>query len=262
MSESISLPQLHKMETEVLQVFHDFCEEHHLTYYLFAGTLLGAVRHKGFIPWDDDVDVLMPRVDYEKFLTLFPKYNKLTHIKLATIDTPHYYVPIAKIYDSRFRTNEPKLHDPCPLGPWVDIFPLDNMGNTFEQAEKLQKKVFLWHRIRNWKATETGYKNFKCMLKTMIRWLLLPVPMRFFLQHIDNIAQCYASDTFTKYVFNVTLTPYRADKIMLSEWFTGKELHVFENRQFYIPSGWHEILKNFYGDYMTPPPTEKRISHL
>ena len=76
MSRELSLQQLHKIETDVLQVLHDFCEEYNLTYYLFAGTLLGAIRHKGFIPWDDDVDVLMPRSDYEKFLKLFPKHNK------------------------------------------------------------------------------------------------------------------------------------------------------------------------------------------
>ncbi len=263
MSQALSLQQLQQIETDVLQVLHDFCEEHHLTYYLFAGTLLGAIRHNGFIPWDDDVDVLMPRPDYEKFLKLFPKHNKLAHIGLATKETPYFHLDIAKIYDKRWEVSEQCVRIPCPLGPWVDIFPLDNMGDNPQAVRKLYKQVKFWEAFKYWKMQKAPVKNFKhIMRELLLRPGLFFIPSHVLLNKIDKVAQQYASENFTKYVFNVTHTPYPPEKAMLSEWFSGKELHTFEGYQFYIPSGWHEILKNFYGDYMTPPAEHQRKAHF
>ena len=263
MSTQFSLEELHNVELAVLQEFHNFCEKYHLTYYLQAGTLLGAIRHNGFIPWDDDVDVAMPRSDYNKFLQLFPKHNKLTYLKLADINTPNYYLPIAKLYDERFRLEELNLRHSCVLGPWIDIFPLDNMSNNINTAVNFFNQVALWRRLNNFKAVNyRSKKRFRYYIRRFVTVLLSVIPQRWLLRIIDNKSQRYKSETLTKYICAVGSTSFGSDKIMKSEWFEAKHLHSFEDRKFYIPNGWHEILTNFYGDYMVLPPIEQRTTHF
>lgn len=253
MEQKLSLEQLHHIELEILQEFHNFCEEHALTYYLIGGTLLGAIRHKGFIPWDDDIDVVMPRNDYEKFLTLFEHDNKISHLKLAFLGhTPNYYCPTAKVFDSRFEMHESNIRITCPLGPWIDVFPLDNMSDDYRAAVALFKKISFWNHLKCGKTLLHNKKTFKERIKKLISKCLFCIPLSYILEKINTTSRYYASNSFTKYVCVVTVGTYGLKEIMPREWFEKRELHVFEDRKFYIPTQYHNILTNLYGDYMTP----------
>lgn len=256
MNNSHSLQLLQKRELHVLQAFHDFCEAHQLTYFLTSGTLLGAIRHQGFIPWDDDVDVLMPRQDYENFIALFlQQQEKQLPLKLATPEhTLNYYVPCVKLFDSRFPMQEPNLRKACQLGPWIDIFPLDNMSNDYKKAVKLFNHIKQWRRVCEYKRLQKSftYKKLKSILQYVYFKAVAVFPLSFVLRHINQLSKKYAADTLTTYVCVVVMGSYGLKEIMPRVWFENRELHVFEGKEFYIPNGWHEILTRFYGDYMTP----------
>ncbi len=253
MKSNLSLKELQHIELEVLQEFHVLCEENKLTYYLTAGTLLGAVRHNGFIPWDDDVDVLMPRTDYERFLQIFEQKNKASYIKLATpSNTNNYYTPMAKMYDTRFQMEEPHLRSSCPLGPWIDIFPLDNMGNDYKTALHLYKKVGIWRRLRALRFLPTKRHGILRLIRNCITFVLDFIPSSYFLNKINQVSRRYEDRQYTQYVGVMSLPGYGLKEIMEKNIYADRELHIFENKQFYIPIGWHEILTRFYGDYMTP----------
>ena len=125
---------------DVLQTFHDFCEENKLKYYLIGGGLIGAVRHKGFVPWDDDVDVAMPREDYDKFLAL--KNEIPTGYKLSIpFQKDGYTNTKPRIYSTEYKIQEQFIKR-FTLGPWIDVFPLDNtFNNTI--LRKLHLKTLL-----------------------------------------------------------------------------------------------------------------------
>ena len=254
MDSKLSLKKLQGVELEVLQAFHDFCEENKLIYYLTAGTLLGAIRHKGFIPWDDDMDVLMPRPDYEKFLQIFERKNKIPHLKLATPNnTENYYTPVVKLFDNRFAAKAPHLRFPCPLGPWIDIFPLDNMGNNYSEALRLYKLVGIWRKIRPWRTlTPACHTGIRYYVRNLVTKILDLRPASYFLNKIHHTSRRYENKEFTNYVGVVSFPGYGLKEIMEKSIYEERILHPFETKQFYIPKGWHEILTRFYGDYMTP----------
>ena len=249
----LSLEECKKISFDILCDIADYCENHNLRYFLSVGTLLGSVRHKGFIPWDDDIDIMMPRPDYQK---LIKEYDG----KYKILDPHSGYLYYSKAYDPNTVKYEPgtdyKKYE--PIGVDIDIFPLDGMVEDKEVLDKLYKK--------------------ECFLETLLRLSNQPIfyrknPIKFINRIVPRII---GSKNLVKMIEKNAMTyDYdSSDYVVRMRWspngFTGalpKKLYdvaygEFEEKKFRIPAGYDEWLKAFFGDdYMELPPEEKRVIH-
>lgn len=249
------------MSFEVLLEFDRVCRELGLRYYLTAGTLLGAVRHKGFIPWDDDIDVAMPREDYDKLARLAPGAVSPEYVYQEYRTEPNFPYYFAKLRKRGTRVEEPILRAiEMEQGYYIDIFPLDRCPNGDGPATLLFKGVELLDcavLARVSSEFVCGYqKLYMRFLWNVLRrlpngWLFaLREGLRKLLggsgQRLCTVGGHHGYPRET----------YRA------EWFEESVELEFEGHRFPAPAGWDALLKNMYGDYMTPPPPEERQGHF
>lgn len=244
-------------ELEVLYEIDRVCEKHNIQYALLGGTLLGAIRHDGFIPWDDDIDICMMRKDYEKFIEVC-KTDLNNSYMLHNQETDKlYWLPFLKIrkkgtiYKQEVQS---KIHSVCD-GVWVDVFPLDYVKNL--KSAKI--KTWLVGEIRaivelrlNPELKQIG------ILKKIILGIskILPVKKWIQLQQKIIVSNC-------KYDFCKNFgSPYSPEKELWPvNWVFPTVKHKFEDGEFPISNSWDEMLTRQYGDYMQLPPEEKRITH-
>ena len=137
-----NLDELKKIELDIMIKIHQFCEKNNIKYYMIAGTLIGAIRHKGFIPWDDDIDIAMSREEYEKFLREFPAYGEKNNLLAVNNRTnPYYGRPMTKVIDTRTCLMEPEYRSDDPIGVFVDIWVMDGVPTGVNRNH--------WQRKRN-----------------------------------------------------------------------------------------------------------------
>lgn len=240
---------------EIMKDFHEFCLENNITYYAGYGTLLGAIRHKGFIPWDDDLDVIVPRSDYNKLIQMFNKRESKFRIKDFNFD-PKYPYNFAKVYDSRTKLVENLYHD-YDIGIYIDVFPLDFWPDDSRLLSKIQKCQKI-SKIKSYKiGMVQGWKKNIALL--LMKPLFMLVPLKRIIQHIEDLVEKSESDK--EYTGNICANVYGSKEKMKTEWFKEKKIVGFESIQICIPRYYNEILTQLYGDYMTPPPVEKRVTH-
>lgn len=261
--------EVQRMSLDILQDFHNFCVKNGLHYSLSGGTLLGAIRHNGFIPWDDDVDVQMPRPDYDRFIHTYqsdkgyvvycrelPGFDKkkMTYTHARVVDVQRTYV------DTGIR---PWIA--AKVGVWIDVMPCDGISSDYNKAEKHLKKVEKLIRMSYWLGAKyspwtnilKGNNLFKAFRFSIKKALSIFVKEDTF-EHLYRIRKEYDYNS-SDYFF---VTPHYG----MGEWQPKKymdnfELHMFENAEFYIMSGWDANLKSLYGNYMQLPSEEKRVSH-
>ncbi|MDE6475094.1 MAG: LicD family protein [Clostridia bacterium] len=241
---------------EMAKVFHQFCVSHNLKYYMLGGTLLGAVRHGGFIPWDDDMDFGMPREDYEKMLSLRHKIDDGFSLKTHK-DEKNFGYGFCKMYNENTTYIEKSLDTYTVGGVFIDIFPIDNIGDDYQKALALSKKIHRRKRIvsgifirgERKSRSLTIISKFLRLLPKTNRWYEWPF----------KVVNKYKNKN-SKYVTNI----YGAwgDREIVPMTYLGTpKLYNFEETQLYGVEKYDEYLSNIYGDYMTPPPPEKRIGH-
>jgi len=236
----IDTAQAQKVMLEILRVFDTICKEHHLTYWLDHGTLLGAVRDGGFIPWDDDLDVTMPREDYEKFLKIAPSLLPESLFLQTKEKDPHYRMFFAKIRKRNSRmvdhweqNRDIKYHQ----GIFIDIFPVNTILNRPFQIQRYKfmlnfAKIFV-NRFWVWRQPA----------KMMIRLI-----NRMHTKEGDFIVSGGESMHYVIHVPKKSIFPLR--KIM------------FEGRSFPVPNDTDTYLSSIFGvEYMQPPPPERRKQH-
>lgn len=254
-----------QFQEHILKVFKftvDFLERHNLRYIACGGTVLGAVRHKNFIPWDDDIDIYLPRADHERLLDLKDEMRKEGFDVLSLRDKG-YYLPFAKVSDMNTTLLE-QAEFPFVMGIYVDLFALDNFSGTDEEITAIQrrslKKFYNYQKSVNhsktcdwWRDALKGHlgdavEKLQIMLSRPFRKLLL----RRFL----NYQRWYSSFDGDK---TVCVTQW-AGRIFKREWFEDVIDYPFADTTVKIPRDYDGYLRCLYGDYMTLPPVEQRHS--
>ncbi|MCQ2072806.1 MAG: LicD family protein [Bacteroidaceae bacterium] len=256
--KEIGLEELKQLLLEILNKIDLFCKDKDIRYYLCAGTLIGAVRHKGYIPWDDDIDIMMLRPDYDKFLKCFNGYYKELNVLAPELDW-NYYAPYANVIDNRTILIEGNNgHNGFEVGVKIDIFPFDVLPKS-EIRYSLERKIVLkLNYVLYIKRSLSPYKSWPKRSK-MYYWLFKPYSYGFLQKIIHHIAVSQSwdksEDVFLR-TFDIAW-PMRVSKSSL-----GKPQYVpFENYCFPIPENADEFLKVRYGDYMQLPPEDQRVPH-
>lgn len=248
----------------ILGRFSEFCNENGIVYYAFAGTLIGAVRHKAIIPWDDDIDLMMKRTDYEVLLRNSHKLKEkgLEFVSLET--NKDYYLPFGKVMLQNSTLLEEE-NIPFVLGVFIDIFPLDYSDNPkfdLEQHNKVWKKVQRGSRKHKMDELIHSVKSFDFM--NIIRILVHLVSRISRYRHVNNYLNFMSSLKRADAEYLVAFMGWTNDKIVYKkEWLESYECVPFGPTTINIPCGYDKILKKMYGDYMILPPVEQRVySHL
>lgn len=253
MEELNQIKQLHDRIMIIMKEIHEICVKNNIEYSLAGGSLIGAMRHKGFIPWDDDMDVMMPYSDYKRFLDLvFSTNHQWLEFEVAGY-TKGCYRTILKAYDKR--TTLIQTENSVVRGVFVDIFPYVYVGNTYRRAKF---EYYLHHAFEAPLARKINvYKEFNIVKETLLTMLGKCVPAAFWIwcmnKQYDRLKEkktIYSSD------LDGTL-----GGIMPSSCFEGVELRQFEDYRFFCLCKAHEYLTNDYGDYMKLPPVEQQKPH-
>ena len=258
--KELGLSDMKKIQIEILKDFSRYCNENNLMYFLGYGTLLGAVRHKGYIPWDDDIDIIMPRGDYDKFISNFCSDNKKLEV-LDVSNEPDYTFPFVKISDNSTILQEDYAINFNRLGINIDIFPIDGAPVSEDERGRILGKIKFYRNILKVKyVTISSRNNFLIkLIVTLGKVLFYFIDYRNLLKKINTISRGVEfgkNDSAGCLVWN-----YGAKEIMDKDIFTESIKIEFENSFYNAPKNYDEYLKNLYGDYMTLPPKEKRASH-
>jgi lipopolysaccharide cholinephosphotransferase len=258
----LTLEQIKDCETNILSTFADFCDKNNLRYYLSYGTLIGAVRHQGFIPWDDDIDVEMPRSDYNKIMEILSQQNNLIteNIELKTPFSANYQYPFAKVIDNTTFVQEITMKKKYKTSVWIDIFPLDNIPDSPQEAKQFinkAKKISKYYFY----TIERKYSGKDLIGKikfNTIRLLLTPVyKIINQKQRINRFAQKYSSQNTQR--FTELIANNYAEFSIRDNSFLAQTKLQFENRMYTTFADYDTFLKNYYGDYMKLPPEEQRV---
>lgn len=245
----------------IMTEFDRICAEHGLRYSIAYGTLLGAVRHKGFIPWDDDVDFVMPRPDYEKLYALVRSgaIDLKDRFELSEDRGKHAFYSFCKLMDKRYRVKS-WSHREVPY-LFVDIFPLDGAPSGKKALKKLYRKRLFYSAVMALSRWAVPEKHWTVIL----RGIGFPFYLAATLYGMSRAARkgnaVAAANDYNACEMCSTFSFGTEKWLMPRDAFKDTERIAFEGKEFCAITAWDEWLVKLYGDYMTPPPAGKRISH-
>lgn len=261
--KKITSKQIQQMELNILKEFDQFARENNIRYFLCGGTLLGAIRHKGFIPWDDDIDICIIREDYDRLIELVRNNrqfkNKPNYRFCLPLDDNYIY-PYIKVVDDDTIVYEKDIKKEYCLGVWIDIFPMDIWPNTKEEIQNVLKKharYKFFNKIYVAGNLSTGTKKILAAIgKIGYSVICHGKDNKYWIQKmLDLIEPCDSM-----YIGN-RVWP-NEDREMFNKKIFEKTIYwQFEDKEFPIPAGYDEYLTKMYGDYMTLPKEEDRVFH-
>lgn len=259
--------EVQQVSLDILKDVHEFCVENNIHYSLSGGTLLGAIRHNGFIPWDDDIDIQLPRPEFDKLVNTYKsdKGYKIFYHELEGCEKMSYCN--ARVCDMKktFVDSGILPWNTHESGIWIDILPCDGMPGDMICAKVYLKHMYnmvrkaYWYGIKQskWSNIYKGVNitaKLKFLLKKIFAYSILHNPVRSIIKERRKYDY-----TTSEYFF---CTPHYG----MGEWQPKKNmgsyiLHKFEDTEFYVMSGYDDNLHSLYGDYMKLPPENKRVSH-
>ena len=251
---NIGTEELKQIQLKMLSDIAEFCEKNQIAYFLAYGTLLGAVRHKGYIPWDDDIDICMPRPDYDKFLSLYNQDEKFYKVVALEIEG-NYKLPFAKVHDTRTVMRE-TMYSSDVFGVYIDVFPIDGCD---KEGKIIEKNIRLGKFVNAKKAILGNKRTWKknCII-AIGKCLLGFTSLRSLLNKMQNNAFIVPYKE-AKYVANIMYS-YGTSEIMEKKDLEETIMGEFEGQKFRIPKNFELYLTHIYGDFMKLPPIEKRVS--
>ena len=269
MKKELSLEEIKQIELNILLSFHSFCKEKNLQYSLCGGTLLGAVRHRGFIPWDDDIDVFMPRPDYESFRRLRKEFNRERYCivdyryknDFPKKEKPYMVYPFIKIVATNTELQtEDFNHKKYYTGIWIDVFPVDGLPNSDKKTKRIFFESWLWRQFFTLK--NCSRIKAKGVIQKVIKLSFL-IPSKiltncYLCKKLDSLSQTfkYTDSAFVGGIIN----GYGPQEKINKDDLEPMEVN-FEGKKFMGIKGYDVYLTNLYGNYMELPPKEKRICH-
>ena len=257
----ISFQEEKKYLKEMLLEIKRICDLNKINFFLGGGTLLGAVRHKGFIPWDDDIDIMLPREDYNKLIQVFNEQTKSDFKLIYYKNCKGYYYPYAKIVNQKTKLIENKFQDIEEMGIYIDVFPIDYLPDSENKIKKVFKKYNFYYRlinfykIKNHKEFTTNKVNI--FIKNLIKKFLQKVNLIYYIiNKINKICtQYYNTNTVA-----CIMGSYQEKEIMPKSYMDSYVDVEFEGEKYKAPNGYKEYLKKHYGNYMKLPPKDKQIA--
>lgn len=259
---------LQEIDLAIAKVFVDICDRHHLTYYMLGGTMLGAVRHKGFIPWDDDIDLGMPRRDYERFLKIAPR-ELPSHMRIENFRTdPDYMFYITRILDTDTKVIEERIgNDTKYTNASIDIFPIDGTPNR-----PLLRKIYFFRVLSHRACMALCYKDsldrkrkrgavekvfLAIMERIPVEKLTTPYTQKC---KIDRLLKSQDVDR-SDYIGNI-MGAYRTREIVPKKWYGKGRMYPFEDMELRGFEDADAYLTYTFGHYMELPPEDQRKVHF
>lgn len=254
MKRITDIKELRSIQLGILDDIHNFCIANGITYFISCGSLIGAVRHKGYIPWDDDIDLYMPRKDYERFIKEYRNPSKKYRVINPETEKNYFYT-FAKVVDTRTLMTETETEG-YKIGVYVDLFPVDYVSDDRRERVRLFKRTRLLYKIRRCKISHKNY-----LKNAAAYWIykLLPVSVGC-LNRIIRRLITLKQPTHT--VANLTEAGcFNADRCFSAASIDGTVDVEFEGRRYKTMKGYKDYLSKTYGDYMTLPPVDQRQTH-
>lgn len=258
--EVTDIREIQQMELGIMEYIHEVCQKIGVKYFLAYGSLIGAVRHKGFIPWDDDMDICMLREDYEKLQDYLIANPDDRYEVMSYKNNLNYVYPFMKVQDNQTYLLEEDVRIDSNMGIYVDIFPVDGYEDDSVFKDKMTRLI----KKRQLSCyTFKGITNTKSLLNSLIRYISVIIfyftNTNKYIRGIDELAQSRKVDDYE--LVDYLIYKDMNKPVWKREWLNQTITGVFEGKEFMIPKNYHEILTSDYGDYMQLPPVELRFSH-
>lgn len=256
----LSIKEIKELQIEILDYIDKLCRDNTIHYSLAYGTLIGAVRHQGYIPWDDDLDIMMLREDYERFLKVF---RESIHPDYISVNYENAWFSWTKICNSRTRIEEDIDYHIKDYGVWVDIFPYDEIPKaSSKESKRFRKRLDLMKRMAQYRVL--GYKHMRlrgpvsAAAFALAHTAMLPLPVSFWGTMWNRYVKKYAGQN-TGYCAFPSIYPHE-NCVINKEVFDEYTELPFEGKKYMSVRDYDNYLTTIYGDYMQLPPPDQRIS--